>query len=107
MQAAVVIIFVYAFVMLSDWTKGCLKTRGYVTLSSLLTIGLAVLSSFGLCSWAGLFYSPLMSGALPPKLPDHFSRQSHVHVFNRTQSLPPLMYRPTAPWKCPVFGGRT
>jgi len=60
-QAAVVITFFYAFVMLSDWTRGCLKTRGYLTLSTLLTIGLAVASAFGLAQHLGFFYSPLMS----------------------------------------------
>ena len=58
---AVAVIFVYAFMGLSDWTRGCIGTRAFLTVMVLVTIGMSIASAFGLASYMGYFYSPLMS----------------------------------------------
>ena len=61
LQTALMAILAYAALMLSKWDEGCVGSRVSVTFAGIIAIGLAVASSYGLCSMIGLFYSPLMN----------------------------------------------
>ena len=61
LQAQLMAILAYAALMLSKWDEGCVGSRVSVTFAGIIAIGLAVASSYGLCSMIGLFYSPLMN----------------------------------------------
>lgn len=61
MQAAIFAIIIYAILILSRWSEGCSGFRGLLCLGGILSIGMAIVCSFGICSALGLFYSPLMS----------------------------------------------
>ena len=61
LQAAFVLILGYATLMLSKWDEGCVGTRLSVTLAGIVAVGMAIASSYGFCSYCGLFYSPLMN----------------------------------------------
>ncbi|CAG9463465.1 unnamed protein product [Pedinophyceae sp. YPF-701] len=61
LQAAIVVLFVFACVMLSRWDQGWVGVRVSVAIYGLVTIGLGVAFSVGFCSAIGLFYSALMS----------------------------------------------
>ncbi|KAK3236268.1 hypothetical protein CYMTET_53570, partial [Cymbomonas tetramitiformis] len=64
LQLAIFVNIVYAVTMTSKWSRGRLGVRCLLVVSSVLSVGLAIVSSYGLLSACGLFYSPLM-GVLP------------------------------------------
>ena len=61
LQIALFLILAYATIMLSNGGEGCIGSRVFVSGMGILSIGLAIASSYGLCSYFGLFYSPLMN----------------------------------------------
>jgi Niemann-Pick C1 protein len=61
LQVAFLLILSFAALMLSKWDEGCVGSRVSVTFAGVVAIGMAIASSYGLCSFMGLFYSPLMN----------------------------------------------
>jgi len=61
LNVAIILNLVYANVQLTQWSRGCRGVRVHVVLCGILAIGLAVISSYGVCAGAGVMYSPLMS----------------------------------------------
>lgn len=61
LQIAFILILGYATLMLSKGGEGCVGSRVFVSGMGVVSIGLAIASSYGLCSYFGLFYSPLMN----------------------------------------------
>lgn len=61
LQVAFILILSFAALMLSKWDEGCVGSRVSVTLAGIVAIGMSISSSYGLCSFLGLFYSPLMN----------------------------------------------
>ncbi|CAG9462334.1 unnamed protein product [Pedinophyceae sp. YPF-701] len=61
LQAAIIVLFVFATAMLSRWDQGWVGVRVAVAFYGLITIGLGIAFTIGFCSAVGLFYSPLMS----------------------------------------------
>jgi len=61
LQAAFMLILAYASLMISRWDQGCVGSRVGLTFSGVVSIGMAIASSYGVCSYLGLFYSPLMN----------------------------------------------
>ena len=61
LQIAFILILSYATFMLSKGGEGCVGSRVFISGMGVLSIGLAIASSYGLCSYFGLFYSPLMN----------------------------------------------
>ena len=61
LQIAFILILGYATLMLSKCGEGCVGSRVFVSGMGVVSIGLAIASSYGLCSYFGLFYSPLMN----------------------------------------------
>ena len=61
LQVAFILILSYAAPMLSKWDEGCVGSRVSITFAGIVAIGMAIASSYGLCSYFGLFYSPLMN----------------------------------------------
>ena len=61
LQIAFILILGYATLMLSKGGEGCVGSRVFVSGMGVVSIGFAIASSYGLCSYFGLFYSPLMN----------------------------------------------
>jgi len=61
LQVAIVLILSYAALMLSKWDEGCVGSRVALTFSGIAAIGMSIGSAYGLCSYMGLFFSPLMN----------------------------------------------
>lgn len=59
--AGIALILIYTFLQLSMFKKGCVGLRFVSTAGGLLCIGLSIFASQGLCSYFGLFTSPLVS----------------------------------------------
>ena len=54
----------YTIINISRWSEGCTGVRALLCYGGVLSIGMAIVCSFGICSALGLFYSPL-TGVLP------------------------------------------
>ena len=61
LQIALFLILAYAALTLSKWDQGCVGSRVGVTLAGIISIGMALASAYGLGSYFGLFFSPLMN----------------------------------------------
>ena len=61
LQIALFLILAYAATTLSKWNLGCVGSRVGVTCAGIVSIGMAIASSYGLCAYFGLFFSPLMN----------------------------------------------
>jgi len=61
LQIALILILAYSAATLSKWDQGCVGSRVGVTFAGVVSIGMAIASSYGLCAYFGLFFSPLMN----------------------------------------------
>lgn len=61
LNIAIILLLTYTVVMLSRWSKGCVGSRIFLAVGGFISIGMAIGSALGIGSYAGLFYSPLMS----------------------------------------------
>ena len=61
LQIAFILILSYATFMLSKGGEGCVGSRVFISGMGVVSIALAIGSSYGLCSYFGLFFSPLMN----------------------------------------------
>ena len=61
LQIALFLILAYAAVTLSKWDKGCVGSRVGLTFAGIISIGMALATAYGLGSYFGLFFSPLMN----------------------------------------------
>ena len=64
LYGAIMFIIVYTVVMMSRWSRPCCNgLRLHLTLAGIFCIGGSFAMAMGICSYGGLFYSPLMSVA--------------------------------------------
>lgn len=53
---SIFLVISYTIINLSRWSEGCTGFRGLLCLGGILSIGMAIICSFGICSALGLFY---------------------------------------------------